>query len=73
MGVTGFALPERVSLSGWRSTYGKGTVMGRRQGGLSDLLNVAARLPWKVSVALAPVSFVVLHSLLDDIVTAAMS
>ena len=35
--------------------------MGRRQGGLSDLLNVAARLPWKVSVALAPVSFVVLH------------
>jgi restriction system protein len=33
--------------------------MGRRKGGLTELLEVASRLPWKVSVALAPVAFVV--------------
>jgi hypothetical protein len=35
--------------------------MGRRKGGLTELLDLASRLPWKVSAGLAPVSFVVLH------------
>jgi restriction system protein len=35
--------------------------MGRRKGGLTDLLDLASRLPWTVSAGLAPVSFVVLH------------
>jgi Topoisomerase DNA binding C4 zinc finger len=35
--------------------------MGRRKGGFTDLLDLASRLPWKVSAGLAPVSFVVLH------------
>jgi restriction system protein len=35
--------------------------MGRRKGGLTELLEVAAALPWKVSVCLAPVAFVVVH------------
>jgi restriction system protein len=33
--------------------------MGRRKGGLAELLEVTSRLPWKVSVALAPVTFIV--------------
>jgi restriction system protein len=33
--------------------------MGRRKGGLIELLEVASKLPWKVSVALMPLSFVV--------------
>lgn len=32
-----------------------------RKGGLSEFLDVAAKLPWKVSVALAPISYLVLH------------
>ena len=35
--------------------------MGRRKGGLTDLLDLASRLPWKVSAGLAPLSFVILH------------
>jgi hypothetical protein len=35
--------------------------MGRRKGGLTDLLDLTSRLPWKVSAGLAPVSFVILH------------
>lgn len=35
--------------------------MGRRKGGLTDLLELASKLPWKVSVGLAPVSFVILR------------
>lgn len=34
----------------------------RRKSGLDQALELAAKLPWKVSVALAPVSYVVLHS-----------
>ena len=35
--------------------------MGRRKGGLTELLDLASKLPWKVSAGLAPVSFIVLH------------
>ena len=35
--------------------------MARRKGGLTELLEIAAGLPWKVSAALVPVSFIVLH------------
>jgi restriction system protein len=35
--------------------------MGRRKGGLIELLEVASTLPWKVSVALMPLSFVLCH------------
>lgn len=34
--------------------------MGRRKDGLTELLDLASKLPWKVSAGLAPVSFVVL-------------
>jgi restriction system protein len=35
--------------------------MSRRKGGLTESLEVASRLPWKVSLALAPATFVVFH------------
>jgi restriction system protein len=35
--------------------------MARRKGGLTELLEIAAGLPWKVSAALVPISFIVLH------------
>jgi hypothetical protein len=35
--------------------------MGRSKGGLTELLDLASRLPWKVSAGLAPVSFIVLR------------
>lgn len=35
--------------------------MARRQGGFSDLMEFASRLPWKVSCAIGAVSFVVFH------------
>jgi restriction system protein len=33
--------------------------MGRRKSGFSDLLDLAARLPWKVSAALVPATFLI--------------
>lgn len=33
----------------------------RRKSGLDQALDLAAKLPWKVSVALAPASYVLLH------------
>jgi restriction system protein len=38
----------------------EGTEMGRRKSGLSDLLDLAGRLPWKVSAALVPATFLIL-------------
>jgi restriction system protein len=35
--------------------------MAQRKGGLSDLMEVAAKLPWQVSAALVPISFFVCH------------
>jgi restriction system protein len=35
--------------------------MARRKGGLTELLDVASKLPWKVAVALVPISFLVFH------------
>ena len=35
--------------------------MGRRKGELTLLMEVASKWPWKVSVALVPISFIVLH------------
>jgi hypothetical protein len=34
--------------------------MGRRKGGLTELLDLAVRLPWKVSAALVPATFLIL-------------
>jgi restriction system protein len=35
--------------------------MSRRKGGLTERLEAASRLPWKVSLGLAPVAFIVFH------------
>jgi restriction system protein len=35
--------------------------MGRRKGGLTKLLEVASKLPWKVSAGLAPATFIAFH------------
>ena len=35
--------------------------MARRKGGLTELLEIVSALPWKVSAALVPISFIVLH------------
>ena len=35
--------------------------MARRKGGLTELLEIAGALPWKVSAALVPISFIVFH------------
>jgi len=35
--------------------------MGRRKGELTLLMEVASKWPWKVSAALVPISFIVLH------------
>ncbi len=35
--------------------------MARHKGGLTELLEIAAALPWKVSAALVPASFIVFH------------
>jgi restriction system protein len=45
--------------------------MGRRKGGLTDLLDLTSKLPWKVSAGLAPVSFVVLHLIANTFAHAA--
>jgi restriction system protein len=45
--------------------------MGRRKVGLTELLDLASRLPWKVSAALAPVSFVILHLIANALAHAA--
>jgi hypothetical protein len=41
--------------------YFEGTEMGRRKGELTLLMEVASKWPWKVSVALAPISYLVCH------------
>jgi restriction system protein len=35
--------------------------MGRRKGGLTELMEVASKQPWKVSASLAPITFLALH------------
>jgi len=35
--------------------------MARRKGGLTELLDIASALPWKVSAALIPISFAFFH------------
>jgi hypothetical protein len=35
--------------------------MGRRKGGLTELLEVASKLPRKVSAGLAPATFIAFH------------
>jgi restriction system protein len=39
----------------------RGTAMARRKGGLTELLDIASALPWKVAAALIPISFVFFH------------
>ncbi len=39
----------------------RGTAMARRKGGLTELLELASALPWKVSAALVPISLVFFH------------
>jgi restriction system protein len=42
------------------ASHFEGIEMGRRKGGLTELFELAMRLPWKVSAALVPVTFLIL-------------
>jgi restriction system protein len=57
--VNSSAVLEVASLSRCDALPLKDRTMGRRKGELTELLEVASRLPWKVSVGLAPVTFIV--------------
>jgi restriction system protein len=60
--VTQFVSLDHSRLASCRTSRKGTTTMGRRrESAFEDLLTVASKLPWKVSLTLALVSFVVLH------------